>query len=259
MKYIHFEKRGNYAFIELNRPEKYNSFIRAMALELQSALDQCEKDEEIRAILLAARGKAFSAGQDLNEVTDTSNTEELEKIISEHYNPIITRLTTIEKPVVCAVNGVAAGAGANVALACDIVIAGESASFIQAFSKIGLIPDSGGTWILPRLIGLQRAKALTMLGEKVSAAEAVDMGMIYKSYPDEELLPQAIKMTTQLSEMPTRGLGLTKRAMNLSLNNSLSEQLIHEWRLQAEAGSSQDFKEGVSAFLNKRKPNFTGK
>ena len=259
MKYIEFKSTGSYALISLNRPDKYNSFIREMALEMQEALDICEKDENIRAVLISANGKAFSAGQDLKEITDWSHTKELETIISEHYNPIIRRLTTIEKPIVCAVKGVAAGAGANIALACDIVIASETASFIQAFSKIGLIPDSGGTWILPHLIGLQRAKALIMLGEKISATEAAQMGMIYKTYPDDRLEEEAKNMTAKLAKMPTRGLGLTKRALNLSLNNSLNDQLIHEWRLQAEAGSTDDFREGVSAFLEKRKPEFKGK
>lgn len=259
MNYISIEKKHSYAILTLNRPEKFNSFIRPMALELQAALDDSESNPTIRAILLTASGKAFCAGQDLNEVTDPTMKVEMHKIITEHYNPIITRLTKIEKPIICAVNGVAAGAGANIALACDIVIAGESASFIQAFSKIGLIPDSGGTWMLPRLVGFGRAKALMMTGDKVSAEEAVRMGMIYKTYKDENLADEAEKLTKTLSEMPTKGLGLTKRALNLGINNALEEQLIHEWRLQSEAGSTQDFQEGVTAFLEKRKPQFKGK
>lgn len=259
MKYISVERKENYCILKLNRPEKFNSFIRPMALELQKALDECESNPEVRAILLTAEGKAFCAGQDLNEAVDPALKVELDKIITEHYNPLITRLTKIEKPIVCAVNGVAAGAGANVALACDIVIATESASFIQAFSMIGLIPDSGGTWILPRLVGYARAKALMMTAEKVSAIDAEKMGMIYKAVPDENFIAEAKKLTAKLANMPTRGLGLTKRALNLGMNNSLQEQLVHEWRLQSEAGSTDDFKEGVAAFLEKRKPEFTGK
>ena len=259
MKYISVERKENYCILKLNRAEKFNSFIRPMALELQKALDECESDSEIRAILLTAEGKAFCAGQDLNEAIDPAIKVDLHKIITEHYNPLIMRLTKIEKPIVCAVNGVAAGAGANVALACDIVIAAESAAFIQAFSKIGLIPDSGGTWILPRLVGLARAKALMMTAEAVTAKDAVAMGMIYKAVADDKLANEAEKLTASLAKMPTRGLGLTKRALNLGLNNSLKEQLTHEWRLQSEAGGTDDFKEGVVAFLEKRKPEFTGK
>jgi 2-(1,2-epoxy-1,2-dihydrophenyl)acetyl-CoA isomerase len=257
--HIIFEKKNSYAVITLDRAEKFNSFIRPMAFEMQKRLDECRQDDEIRAILLRANGKAFCAGQDLKEAADENNGIELEAILSEHYNPIIRKIREIEKPVVCAVNGVAAGAGANIALACDIVLAAKSASFIQAFSKIGLIPDSGGTWILPRLIGIQKAGALMMTGEAVIAEEAERIGMIYKVIPDGELIGEAEKLTILLSNMPTKGLGLTKRALNLSMYNSLDQQLDHEWRLQSEAGSSSDYKEGVQAFLEKRKPEFKGK
>lgn len=259
MSSILFDKKDQFATIFLNRPEKFNSFNREMAIGLQEKLDECEGDSQVRAILISAKGKAFSAGQDLNEVVDKDNGIEMENILSEHYNPLIRRLRIIEKPIVCAVNGVAAGAGANIALACDIVLAAESASFIQAFSKIGLIPDSGGTWMLPRLIGLQRATALTMLGDKVTAKEAVEMGMIWKSLPDDELMNFADKMVRKLSTMPTKGLGLTKRALNHGLHNSLDSQLDYELRLQSEAGTTYDFNEGIEAFLQKRKPNFKGK
>ncbi len=258
MSHILFEKKDTYAVITLDREKKFNSFVRDMALELQKRIDECSKDPEIRALMLTAKGKAFSAGQDLPEAADENNGIELEDILKEHYNPIIRKIRSIEKPVVCAVNGVAAGAGANIALACDIVLAGKSASFIQAFSKIGLIPDSGGTWMLPRLVGIQKATALMMLGEAVPAEEAERIGMIYKMVKDEELHKEAEKVTAKLSTMPTRGLGLTKRALNLSHSNNLDQQLDHELRLQVEAGSTFDYHEGVSAFIEKRKPEFKG-
>lgn len=254
---ILFEKIGNVAKIMLNRPKVYNSFNREMALALQSVLDACWHDSDIRAIYLTGEGKAFCAGQDLQEVSG-ENPPSFRTILSEHYNPIIERLRNIEKPIVAAVNGVAAGAGANIALACDIVIASESASFIQAFSKIGLIPDSGGTFMLPRLIGFQRASALMMLGEKVSASEAMNIGMIYKVFPDADFASASWKLAETLAQMPTRGLGYTKRALNQSITNDLNQQLSLEDHLQSEAASTKDYKEGVSAFLEKRKPEFTG-
>jgi 2-(1,2-epoxy-1,2-dihydrophenyl)acetyl-CoA isomerase len=255
---ILFSKENGVGYITLNRPEKFHSFNREMALAFQQALDDCEKDEAIRCIYVTGSGKAFCAGQDLAEAIDP-NGAELEQIVREHYNPIITRLRNIEKPIVCAVNGVAAGAGANIALACDIVLATKSASFIQAFSKIALIPDSAGTFVLPRLVGMQRALALTMLGDKVSADEAVSMGMIYKSFPDESFDAETKQIAINLAQMPTKGLGLTKRLMNQSYNNTLEQQLDMEKQLQVEAGATEDFKEGVNAFLEKRKPVFKGK
>ncbi len=258
MSHILFEKKDTYGVIILDREKKFNSFVRDMALELQKRIDECAGDPEIRALMITAKGKAFSAGQDLPEAADANNGIELEDILKEHYNPIIRKIRSIEKPVVCAVNGVAAGAGANIALACDIVLAGKSASFIQAFSKIGLIPDSGGTWMLPRLVGIQKATALMMLGEAVPAEEAERIGMIYKVVKDEDLQKEAEKITAKLSTMPTRGLGLTKRALNLTHSNGLDQQLDHELRLQVEAGNTFDYKEGVSAFIEKRKPEFKG-
>lgn len=255
---IQFQQNGNVAVIRLNRPDKFNSFNREMALTLQARLDQCASDDSIRAIYLTGEGKAFCAGQDLAEAIDP-NGPGLSNIVVEHYNPIIQKLRTIEKPIVCAVNGVAAGAGANIALACDIVIATASASFIQAFSKIGLIPDSGGTFFLPRLIGFQRASALMMLGDKVSAAEALQMGMIYKCFDDASFEEEAMKLVNNLANMPTFGIGLTKRLLNEGLNNNLDEQLAREAVIQVEAAQSHDFKEGVAAFLEKRKPVFKGK
>ncbi len=256
---IHFQIQDNVGIIRLNRPSVFNSFNRAMALEVQSALDACGKDAGVRAIYLTGEGRAFCAGQDLQEVSDQTNAPSFKTILGEHYNPIIERLRSIEKPIVCGVNGVAAGAGANIALACDITVAGESASFIQAFSKIGLVPDSGGTYFLPRLIGLQKAAALMMLGEKVSATDAAAMGMIFKTLPDEGFDAAALAIAQQLAQMPTRGLGYTKRLLNMSLENILSEQLEAEDKYQTLAGSTADYREGVAAFLEKRKPVFTGK
>ncbi len=255
---ILFTKENGVGRITLNRPEKYNSFNREMALALQAALDECNNDETVRCIYLSGAGKGFCAGQDLAEATDPQGPE-LEKIVREHYNPIILKLRAIEKPIIAAVNGVAAGAGANIALACDIVLAAKSASFIQAFSKIALIPDSAGTFFLPRLVGMQRALALTMTGDKVSADEAVAMGMIYKSYEDETFEAETLKMAQTLAQMPTKGLGLTKKLMNMSYGNDLATQLEMEKQLQVEAGATEDFKEGVNAFLEKRKPVFKGK
>ena len=259
MQNIRFEISGSVGIIRLNRPQVFNSFNRAMALEVQGALDQCAADDGVRAIYLTGEGRAFCAGQDLQEVSDPANAPSFQTILGEHYNPIIERLRGIEKPIVCGVNGVAAGAGANIALACDITVAAESAAFLQAFSKIGLIPDSGGTFHLPRLIGLQKATALMMLGEKVSATEAAAMGMIYKTLPDEGFDEAVFAMAKQLAQMPTKALGLTKRLLNLSLTNSLAQQLEVEDKYQTVAGDTADYREGVAAFLEKRKPVFTGR
>lgn len=263
MDSILFTIDNELALIQLNRPEVYNSFNREMALLMQKYLKQCaeQKQEDkpsIRAVLITGQGKAFCAGQDLQEVI-AEDGPDISTILSEHYNPIIRLIRQIEKPVICAVNGVAAGAGANIALACDIVLAAKSASFMQAFSKIGLIPDSGGTFFLPRLIGLQRATALMMTGEKVPANEAQKMGMIYKVVPDKKLMEEATKLALQLAQMPTKGLGLIKRALNSSLESSLDKQLSMEEELQIVASQTEDFQEGVQAFLQKRKPNFKGK
>lgn len=244
--------------IKLNRPAVFNSFNQAMALDLQRTLDECAANDEVRAIVITGEGKAFCAGQDLAEATDP-NGPEMESIVREHYNPIIERLRNIEKPIIAAVNGVAAGAGANIALACDITIAAESASFIQAFSKIGLIPDSGGTFFLPRIIGMQKALALMFTGDKVSAKDAEAMNMIYKTVNDETFAEEVTAFAEKLAKMPTRGLGLTKKAVNASWTNNLTEQLKVEEILQTEAGHTHDFQEGVNAFMEKRMPNFTGK
>jgi 2-(1,2-epoxy-1,2-dihydrophenyl)acetyl-CoA isomerase len=248
---------SNVLKITLNRPEVFNSFNQEMAFALQAVLDDAANNADIRAVLLTGEGRAFCAGQDLAEATDP-NGPELQSIVRQHYNPIIMKIRNLEKPVIAAVNGVAAGAGANIALACDIVFAAESASFIQAFSKIGLIPDSGGTFILPRLIGFQKATALMMTAEKISAQVAEKMGMIYNVVPDADLQDTAFKLAASLAQMPTKGLGLTKRALNASLTNSLEEQLAVEEEIQTIAGTTYDFAEGTAAFLEKRKPIFKG-
>lgn len=247
--------------ITLDRPDKLNSFNFEMANEFKEALMKAESNDAIRCILLTGNGRAFCAGQDLEEATKISDDpdRELNEIVHHTYIPIIKGLRTLEKPVVCAVNGTAAGAGANIALACDIVIASEEAKFIQSFSAIGLIPDSGGTYILPRLIGQARATALTFLGEKVTAKEAVEIGMIWKSYPDDVFMDEAIAIAERLAKMPTRGLGLTKKGFNAGYSNDLNTQMKLEADLQAEAGKTHDYREGVQAFLEKRAPRFTGK
>ena len=254
---IKFEILQGVGKITLDRPEKYHSFVREMALKLQEILDLCNDNNDVRAIMITASGKAFCAGQDLAEAIDPA-IPSISKIIQEHYNPIIRKIRNIEKPIVAAVNGVAAGAGASVALACDIVVANESASFVQAFCKIGLIPDSGGTFILPRLIGIQKAAALMMTGEPVLAKDAENMGMIYKSYTDDSFEKESWKLVSKLAKMPTKGLGLTKRLLNSSSSNNLENQLSMEDECQVIAAETADFKEGVQAFLEKRKPNFKG-
>lgn len=249
----------NIATLTLNRPEVFNSFNREMALRLQDLLDQCEKDKDIRAIVIIGAGRAFGAGQDLKEVTDDTLNPGFKKILDEHYNPIIRRIRLIDKPIIAAVNGVAAGAAANIALACDIVLASSEASFIQAFSKIGLIPDSGGTYFLPRLIGFQKASALAMLGDKVSAEEAERLGMVYKVIPAAEFKSEVSRTAEKLANMPTRALGMIKHLFNHSMSNDLVVQLDMESKFQIEAAQSEDYKEGVNAFLEKRQPNFKGK
>jgi len=256
---IELQIENGTAWITLNRPEVFNSFNREMALLLQSQLDQCANDSNVRAIVITGSGRAFCAGQDLKEVTTPELNPGFKKILEEHYNPIISMIRTIEKPIIAAVNGVAAGAGANIALACDVVIASEHASFIQAFSKIGLIPDSAGTFFLPRLIGFQKASALMMLGDKVSAQDAERLGMIYKIFSSEEFIDETTKLAETMAQMPTKALGMTKRLLNASMANDLNAQLEMESKLQIEAAQSEDYTEGVAAFVEKRKPNFKGK
>jgi 2-(1,2-epoxy-1,2-dihydrophenyl)acetyl-CoA isomerase len=264
MSSILFEIKNSIAFITLNRPDKFNSFNREMALLLQNRLDECASLHEVRCVYITGNGKAFSAGQDISELAPSQpppKGEEItiKQILSEHYNPIVKRIRNLPKPVIAAVNGVAAGAGANIALCCDVVVAAESASFIQAFSKIGLIPDSGGTFTLPRLIGWQKASALMMTGDKVSATEAEKLGMIYKVFADTSFETESKQLATALANMPTKGLAFTKHALNHSFTNSWEEQLLLEDEFQQKAAQTDDYAEGINAFLQKRMPVFKGK
>ncbi len=256
MSSILFEIKNHVAIITLNRPDKLNSFDREMALALQKALDDCNS-KEVRAVYITGAGKGFCAGQDLAEVT-AEDAPGFNQILSEHYNPLVIRLRNLARPVIAAVNGVAAGAGANLALCCDIVVASESASFIQAFSKIGLIPDTAGTYFLPRLIGHQKATALMMLGEKVPAAEAERIGMIYKTYPDAEFTDASFRLAETLAQMPTKALAFIKHLITESAENTLEEQLKMEDNYQQKAAATKDYTEGVLSFMEKRSPKFTG-
>lgn len=259
-KFITFSKDDNVAVIKFNRPDMLNSFNREMGAEFKNALTECMEDKTIRAILITGEGKGFCAGQDLDEAVPKNNEPlpDLGKIVEENYNPIIKLIRNIEKPVVCAVNGVAAGAGANIALACDIVTASVKASFIQAFSKIGVVPDSGGTFFLPRLVGLSKASSLMMLADKLSAEDAEKIGMIYKVLPHDSLFDETYKITKYLAGQPTKALGYIKRLLNKSFENSLEEQLKMEGELQSLAGRTFDYVEGVKAFQEKRNPKFKG-
>ena len=257
MSHILTEQKDNVLIITLNRPDKFNSFNRDMALQLQAILDEAEKNNAVRCIVITGNGKAFCAGQDLSEAIDP-NGPGIEKIVAEHYNPIILKIRAIEKPIIAAVNGVAAGAGANIAIACDIVYASESALFIQAFSKIGLIPDSGGTFTLPRLVGLNLASALMITGDKLTAKEAQSCGIVYKVFADTELVEQVFTSAKNIANMPTKAIGLTKRLLNQTYKNTLQDQLAVEKEMQVEAANSFDYKEGVNAFLEKRKAEFKG-
>jgi 2-(1,2-epoxy-1,2-dihydrophenyl)acetyl-CoA isomerase len=257
MSSITFEIKDHIGFITLNRPDKLNAFNREMALTLQNRLDECASLHEVRAVFLTGAGRAFSAGQDLAEITGPDALG-MDKILSEQYNPIVTRIRNLPKPVVAAVNGVAAGAGANIALCCDIVVATRSASFIQAFSRIGLIPDSGGTWFLPRMVGWQKAIGIAMLGDKIGAPEAEKMGMLYKVFEDEEFVNASRALAAVLAQMPTRALAFTKHAFNYSADNSLEAQLLLEDELQQKAAQTRDHTEGINAFLDKRAPQFKG-
>ncbi|MDX9789662.1 MAG: enoyl-CoA hydratase-related protein [Candidatus Kapaibacterium sp.] len=255
-EFLKYEKRGKSAVITLNRPEVLNCFNKSMARELQNLLDKINRDRSIRAVCLTGEGRAFCAGQDLEEAI--SGKYSVRDIVIKQYNPIIFKIRQLEKPVIAAVNGVAAGAGANIALACDIVVASESASFIQSFSSIGLIPDSGGTYFLPRLVGLPRASAMMMLGEKISAKDAESFAMIYKCVPNDDFESTVNNLLNKLENMPTLGLALTKQALNHTYDNSINAQLELEATFQSRAGDSFDYREGVNAFLEKRKPAFRG-
>lgn len=258
MSSILFQLQNNTAFITLNRPEKFNAFNREMALLLQEHLKECASNQEVRAVYITGAGKAFCAGQDISELVGEAKIE-IKQILSEHYNPIVQQIRNLAKPVIAAVNGVAAGAGANIALCCDIVVAAESASFIQAFSKIGLIPDSGGTFTLPRLIGWQKASALMLTGDKVTAIQAEQMGMIYKYFSNDLFDVESKKMVATLAMMPTQAIAFTKQALNKSFTNNWETQLQLEDELQQKAAITDDYKEGIQSFLEKRTPLFKGK
>lgn len=254
------EKRGGVGRITLNRPDVLNSFDAAMSLRLQEVLAELEADREVRALYLTGAGRAFCAGQDLAEACpkDRPPMQDFAAHVRAVYNPIVLRLRNLPKPVVCGVNGVAAGAGASLAFACDLVVASEEASFLQAFIKIGLVPDTGASWILPRLTGTAHAAALMMLGEKLPAPRALELGMIYKVCPLEALETVGMGLATQLAAQPTYAIGLIKRMLNASASNTLEQQLELEADYQGRAGKSLDYAEGVKAFFDKRKPSFTG-
>ena len=252
--------RPGYRVITLNRPQRLNSFTEDMHNALKSALDEAEADSACRALMITGAGRGFCAGQDLSDrLAKPGETIVLGGTLENFYNPLIRKLRALPFPVVAAVNGVAAGAGANIALACDIVIAAQSATFVQAFSKIGLVPDSGGTWFLPRLVGPARARGLALLAEPLPAATAESWGLIWKCVPDSELIGEAGNICIRFASGPTHGLSLIKRALDASETNDLSTQLDLERDFQREAGSTPDYAEGVKAFMDKRAPNFTGK
>jgi 2-(1,2-epoxy-1,2-dihydrophenyl)acetyl-CoA isomerase len=258
---IEFVIEDGLARLTLDRPDRLNSFNAQMHEEVREAMETVQRDDSIRCLLISGNGRGFCAGQDLSDrnVAPDADSPDLGESLEQKYNPLIRSLTRLEKPVICAVNGVAAGAGANIALACDIVIAAESAKFIQSFCNIGLVPDSGGTWTLPRLVGRARALGMALLGERISARQAEDWGLIWKCVADEELASTAEQMARHLATQPTRGLGLIKRAMLASSDNSLDDQLDLERDLQRLAGRSDDHREGVSAFMEKREPEFKGR
>lgn len=260
-QFIRYEVDTGVATLTLNRPDVLNSFHQPMADETIDVLRQAANDPTIRAVVLTGAGRAFCAGQDLQAVLPREGepAPDLGAIVRAQYNPMVHLIRYTEKPFVAAVNGAAAGAGANIALACDFVVAAEHATFLQAFSRIGLIPDSGGTFLLPRLVGLARATALMMLAEKLSAPEAHAMGLIYQVCPADRLMDEAMALARRLAHMPTRALGMIKRALNHTFTNNLDAQLELEAALQAEAGRTHDYQEGVAAFLEKRTPTFQGR
>ncbi|MDK9697984.1 MAG: 2-(1,2-epoxy-1,2-dihydrophenyl)acetyl-CoA isomerase PaaG [Siculibacillus sp.] len=255
------ERRGAVVRVVLNRPDRLNSFNVEMHRALRAAMEEIAADESVRAVLLTGAGRGFCAGQDLADraVAPGAARPDLGASVDTWYNPLIRLIRTMPKPIVCAVNGVAAGAGANIALACDIVLAARSASFVQAFAKIGLVPDSGGTWVLPRLVGEARARALALTAEPVKAERAEAWGMIWKVVDDAELEGEAMALAERFAAAPTHGLALIKRALFVSSTNTLDTQLDLERDLQREAGATPDYAEGVAAFVEKRKPNFTGR
>jgi len=257
---IEIKKKDDYKILRLNRPKKLNSVTEHMALDLQTALKEIEQDDQLRAVILTGKGRAFCAGQDLPETLQKGEKDEyqLGDTVRRCYNPVITLLQNLMKPVIAAVNGTAAGAGANLAFACDFILAAESATFIQSFSKIGLIPDSGGTYLLPRMLGYHRALEYMMLAKPISAEQAKHWGIVKELTTADELMPKAEEFAAKLTQMPTKSLGYIKQAMKNSYTNSLEEQLELEAKLQSMAGNSGDYQEGVQAFLQKRTPEFKG-
>jgi len=257
---IVFESVGGVARITLNRPDKLNSFTRAMHAELRDALARVETDPSIRAVVLAGAGRGFCAGQDLADLSfEPGAMTDLGQLVHEHFNPLVRRLQALPKPVIAKVRGIAAGAGANLALACDLVVAGRSASFLQAFVNIGLVPDSGGTWLLPQAVGRARALGLAMLGEKLPAPQAEQWGLIWRCVDDERLDAEVDALALRLAGMPTRALAAIKQAIGHAATADLATQLDLERELQARLGASHDYAEGVAAFLAKRAPNFEGR
>lgn len=260
-EHILFSIEDGVAFLRLNRPDQLNSFNAQMHVEVRDVLRQVRSSAEVRVLLLTGEGRGFCAGQDLSDrnVAPDAQMPDLGESIEKFYNPMIRQLRDLPVPVICAVNGVAAGAGANIPLACDLVLASRSASFIQAFCKLGLVPDSGGTWFLPRLVGVARARALALLGNKLTAEQAEQWGLIYRCVDDAELRDEALNLARHLASQPTAGLALIKRALNASLDNSLDQQLDLERDMQRLAGRTLDYREGVSAFMEKRTPVFEGR
>jgi 2-(1,2-epoxy-1,2-dihydrophenyl)acetyl-CoA isomerase len=252
-----FERRGAVALLTLNRPDKLNSFTRTMHRDIGAALDQVERDGGIRALVVTGAGRGFCAGQDLAGL-DLDDVGDLHDVIYSCFNPLVLRLQRLRVPTLAAVNGVAAGAGASLAMCCDIAIAAESASFVQAFSKIGLVPDTGGTWFLPQRLGLPRALALAMTGDKLPARQAAEWGLVWQCVPDAELLPTTLALAERLAAMPTRALVATRALLRDAGSRGLAEQLDQECLVQTELGLSHDYREGVAAFNAKRAPRFTG-
>lgn len=254
------ERRGGYDLLTLNQPDRLNPFNEQQHQALAAALDEIEKNDDCRVVVLTGAGRGFCAGQDLGErdFTDASQKYDLGAGLEKYYNPLVRRLRALDKPVICAVNGVAAGAGANIALSADIVIAARSASFIQIFARIGLIPDAGGTWWLTQRLGEARAKALALTTEPLSAEKAAEWGLIWKVVDDEELMKEAVALAVELSNGPTNAYALAKKAIQAASSNSLDAQLDLERELQREAGYSDDYREGVAAFREKRSANFRG-
>ena len=257
---ILIDRRTGYRILTLNRPQRLNAFTIPMHQALAAAIADAEQDQTCRALLLTGTGRAFSSGQDLNErVLPTGEVVVPGEALGKYYNPLVLKLRALPFPVVCAVNGIAAGAGLNIALACDVVLAARSATFTQVFARLGLVPDAGGTWLLPRLVGQARARALALLAEPLSAEQAEEWGLIWKAVDDSALMEEAEKLCEQFAQGPTVGVGLIKRALDAAEDNDLASQLELERQLQREAGSTADYKEAVRAFLGKRKPVFSGR